>query len=87
MKNPNLRRLLILTQIAVTLVGIAFLLVASVLSGGGEMNFGGIGIIGPIPILIGAGSEASWLIILAAILTIAAMAVFVLLRRKMKTQV
>jgi len=64
-ENPNLRRLLILisTGIVVTLMDIAFLFVTSILLDGGQIDFGGIVIIGPIPILTGASPEASWLII------------------------
>ena len=64
-------------------VGIAVLLVASVIFGGSG-SVGGIILIGPIPIVFGAGTDATWLIAISVILTIASLILFLLLNRRAK---
>ena len=52
---------LVLLGITLVFVGIAVLIVASMVLGGSG-SVGGIILIGPIPIVFGAGPEAVWLI-------------------------
>ena len=54
-----------------TLLGVVFLVVASLLSGTGVTNVGGIIWVFPfLPIVFGAGPEAYWLILVAVLLAI-----------------
>ena len=50
-------------------VGVMLLILAG-LSSKGQLDFGGIIMIGPIPILIGYGQNAPWLILFAAVITV-----------------
>lgn len=54
------------------------LLILAGLTSNGQPDFGGIIIIGPIPILIGYGQNAPWLIVFAAVLTLVCLLFFVL---------
>ena len=58
--------------------GIILIAIASMFSDG-SVNFGGIIVIGPIPIIFGAGQSALLIILVAAILTIACLILFLLL--------
>jgi len=54
-----------------TLLGVVFLVVTSLLSGTGVTNVGGIIWVFPfLPIVFGAGPEAYWLILVAVLLAI-----------------
>jgi uncharacterized membrane protein len=55
-----------------------------VLSGGGSASFGGFILIGPIPIIFGAGPEATWLALFAMILGVISIVVFLIMRRKVE---
>ena len=52
----------------IVLAGIVVIMVAAMLSSSGSASFGGIIFIGPIPIVIGTGPSAQWLIPFAMIL-------------------
>jgi uncharacterized membrane protein len=62
-------------------VGLVLLIIAAVLSDGNSVSFGGFIIIGPLPIVFGAGPEAPWLILLTAIITALSVITFLILRR------
>jgi uncharacterized membrane protein len=66
----------------VILVGIMFIMVASLPSPGSNVSGGGIFLIGPIPIVFGYGQYSFWTIALAAILTIVVVVFFFLSRKK-----
>jgi uncharacterized membrane protein len=55
--------------ITLVFVGVAVLAVASVVFGGSG-SFGGAILIGPIPIVFGAGPDAVWLIAISIILSV-----------------
>jgi uncharacterized membrane protein len=76
-------RLLVFLILGITLVlvGIAVLVVASVFLGG-LGSVGGVILIGPVPIVFGAGSDAGWLIAVSTILTVVSVVVFLLLNRR-----
>jgi len=59
-------------------------LAISFLTPNGQTGFGGIIIIGPIPIIIGYGREAPWLVLFSVILTIVCITAFVLLWKREK---
>ena len=66
--------------IALVFIGVAVLVVAFVFLGGGSV--GGIVLIGPIPIVFGAGPEAGWLIAAGIILTIISIIWFLVLNKR-----
>jgi uncharacterized membrane protein len=48
----------------------------------GSISFGIIIFIGPFPMVVGAGPEATWMILLATILSILSIVIFLILRRE-----
>ncbi len=73
--------LLFILGFFIIFLGIIILVVAAVLSGG-STNFGALIFIGPIPIVIGAGPEATLMILLAIVLAVLAIIMFLVLHRK-----
>jgi len=63
-------------------VGIVILMVAAVLYGKGSVNFGAIIFIGPVPIVVGAGPEATWMVLFAIILAVLSIIMFLIIRRE-----
>jgi uncharacterized membrane protein len=76
-------RLLSFLVLGITLVfvGIAVLVVASVVLGGSG-SVGGVILIGPIPIVFGAGPDAGWLIAISIILTAVSVILFLVMNRR-----
>ena len=72
----------LLLGITLVFVGIAVLVVASLVLGGGSV--GGVILIGPIPIVFGAGPGAGLLIVLSIILTIISIIFFLVMNRRAK---
>jgi uncharacterized membrane protein len=73
----------LLLGIALVFIGIAVIVVVSVvLSGSGSV--GGIILIGPIPIVFGAGPDAGWLTVISIILTAVSVISFLILNRRQK---
>jgi uncharacterized membrane protein len=71
----------LLLGIALVFVGIAVLVIALlVLDGLGSV--GGIILIGPIPIIFGSGPDAGWLIVISLILSIASIALFLIMKKQ-----
>jgi uncharacterized membrane protein len=64
-----------------TFVGIVILTVATILYGEGSASFGALVFIGPIPIVVGAGSEAAWMVLFAIILAVLSVIMFLMMRR------
>ena len=64
-----------------TLIGIIILIVAAIFYGGGSANFVALIFIGPIPIVIGAGPQAGWMVLFAIILAVLSIIMFLLMRR------
>ena len=77
------RRFLVLFIIGFVIVfaGIIILMVATVLSGD-SVNFGALIFIGPFPIVVGAGPEATWMVLFAIILAVLDVIMFLMLRKK-----
>jgi uncharacterized membrane protein len=71
----------LLLGITLVFVGIAVLVVASVVLGGSG-SVGGVILIGPIPIVFGAGSDAGWLITVSIILTAVSIIFFLILNKR-----
>ena len=80
------RRLLgfLLLGITLVFVGVAVLVVASFVLGG-QGSVGGVILIGPIPIVFGAGPDAGWLIVISVILTVVSVSLFLVLNRRNRT--
>ena len=68
----------LLLGIALVFVGVAVLVVASVVLGGSG-SVGGVILIGPIPIVFGAGPDAGWLIAVSIVLTVVSIILFLLM--------
>jgi uncharacterized membrane protein len=69
--------------VALVFVGVAVIVVASVFfSGSGSV--GGVILIGPIPIVFGAGSDAGWLIAASILLTAVSIALFLIMNRRQR---
>jgi uncharacterized membrane protein len=79
------RRLFGLVVLGISLVfaGVAVIIAASALSGSSG-SVGGVILIGPIPIVFGAGPDAAWLILLSVILTIISVVLFLIMNRRVK---
>jgi uncharacterized membrane protein len=75
----------LLLGIALVFVGIAVLMVASVVLGGSG-SVGGIILIGPIPIVFGAGPNSVWLILISIILSVLSVTLFVFLSRQARKE-
>jgi len=71
----------LLLGITLVFVGIAVLVVASLILGGSG-SVGGVILIGPIPIVFGAGPDAGWLITISAILTVVSVVLFLVSNRR-----
>lgn len=66
----------------IILAGIIIMVAAALLSGEGTGGFGGFILIGPFPIVFGAGPGATWLALFAIILGILSVMLFLILWRK-----
>ena len=73
----------LLLGIALVFVGIAVIVVVSVVLGGSG-SVGGIILVGPIPIVFGAGPDAGWLIVISIIMTAVSIILFLILNRRQK---
>jgi uncharacterized membrane protein len=68
---------------ALVFIGMIVMMIASFTQSHGQTSGGAVILIGPIPIILGSGPESTWLIALAAIITMIALVVFLLARRKL----
>ncbi len=73
--------LVLISGFILVIVGIAVILVASVI-GGGSTSVGGVIFIGPFPIVFGAGPDALWLIVIGVAIAVLSVVVFIFMRRK-----
>jgi uncharacterized membrane protein len=65
-------------------VGIIVILIDAVLYGGGSASAGAIIFIGPFPIVIGAGPDATLIVLFSVILAVLSVVVFLVMNRKMR---
>jgi uncharacterized membrane protein len=49
---------------------------------GGQGSVGGVILVGPIPIVFGAGHDSGWLIAISLVLTVVSVILFLLLNRQ-----
>jgi uncharacterized membrane protein len=73
----------LLLGIVLVFVGIAVLVVTSIVLGGSG-SVGGIILIGPIPIVFGLGPNAGWLIVISLILTVASIVLFLIMNKRFR---
>lgn len=80
------RRLLGLLVVGFVLVfvGVAVVILVSAISGSGSVS--GVILIGPIPIVFGAGLDAVPLVLLGVIITIISLILFFIMNRRAKTE-
>ena len=71
----------LLLGIIFVFLGITVLVITSLVLGGSG-NVGGVILIGPIPIVFGAGSYSSWLIAISIILTVVSTVIFLVIHRQ-----
>jgi uncharacterized membrane protein len=71
----------LLLGITLVFVGIAILVVASFVFGGSG-SVGGVILIGPIPIVFGAGPDAGWLLAISVIFTVVSLILFLVMNRR-----
>jgi uncharacterized membrane protein len=74
--------ILFLAGFFTVLAGLLVLIIATVLYGSRSVNFGGVILIGPIPIVVGIGSDPIWTVLLAVILTVLSAILFLVPHRK-----
>jgi uncharacterized membrane protein len=65
-------------------VGITVVLAAAMLYGGGSANFGAVIFIGPFPIVIGAGPEATLMVLFGIILAVLSVIMLLVMSRRIK---
>jgi len=65
-------------------VGVAIILIATVLYGGSSANVGAVIFIGPFPIVIGAGPDVTWIILFSIILAVLSIVVLLVMNRKLR---
>lgn len=84
-ESSRFRNFLILFVIGFFIIfaGIIILIVAAVLSGG-SVDFGAVIFVGPFPIVVGAGPEATWMVLFAIILAVLSVIMFLILQREVK---
>jgi uncharacterized membrane protein len=68
----------------IVLSGIIVFVAAAILSGGGSADFGIVIFIGPIPIVLGAGPQATLLILFSIMLAALSITIFLLMRKRME---
>jgi uncharacterized membrane protein len=72
---------LFLLGFALIIIGTLFLAAFAFLYGKVQPSFGAVFIVGPIPIILGAGPHSAFVVMLAIILTILVIAFFLLTRK------
>jgi uncharacterized membrane protein len=65
-------------------VGIAVILVATVLYSGGSASAGAVIFIGPFPTVIGAGPDVTLIVLFSIILAVLSVVVFLVMNRKIR---
>jgi uncharacterized membrane protein len=76
--------LLLFLGFVLVVVGVAVILVASVLYGDGSVSGGAVIFIGPFPIVIGAGPDVTLIVLFSIILAVLSVVVFLVMNRKMR---
>jgi uncharacterized membrane protein len=80
--RPQKSLILFLIGFFIIFVGIIILMVTALLYDKGSVSFGTIIFIGPVPIIVGAGPEATWVVLFAIILAVLSTIMFLIIRRE-----
>jgi uncharacterized membrane protein len=82
-KTGGLQRFFTLFVIGFSLffIGAMILMIAALFSDG-SASFGAIIFIGPFPIVVGVGPEATWMILFAVVLAVLTVLMFFIMRRE-----
>jgi uncharacterized membrane protein len=75
--------LLFMAGFALVFIGVLILIVASAFGGNSSASAGIVIFIGPFPIVLGAGPDAAWLILISVILAAISLVLFLVMRRKL----
>ncbi len=73
---------LFLFGLVLMFVGVVVIVVSALVAGDANVSGGAIVFVGPVPIILGAGTDAFLAIVLAAVLTIIGFVVFFWMRRQ-----
>jgi uncharacterized membrane protein len=68
--------LLLISGFILAIVGFAILLISGIFLDGGSVSGGAVIFIGPIPIIIGAGANATWIIFFSIVIAILSVLMF-----------
>jgi len=79
--KPQKYLILFIIGFFIILLGIIILMVATMLYGKGSENFGAVIFIWPVPIVFGAGQQATWMILFAVILAVLSIIMFLIMRK------
>jgi uncharacterized membrane protein len=80
--RPQKFLILFILGFFIVCLGIIILMVAALLYGKDAANFGAIIFIGPVPIIVGTGPEAAWMVLFAIILAVLSIIMFLIMRRE-----
>jgi uncharacterized membrane protein len=78
--------LLLISGLILASVGFA-ILIAGILLDGGSVSGGAVIFIGPIPIIIGAGVDVTWIIFFSIVIAILSVLMFFVISRKRKFEI
>ena len=76
--------LLLISGFILAFVGFAILLIAGIFLNGGSVSGGAVIFIGPIPIIIGAGVNATWILLFSVVIAILSVLMFFIISRRRK---
>ena len=75
---------LLILGFVLVFVGMAVIFVAAALYGGGSASAGAVIFIGPFPIVIGAGPDATLIILFSIIMAVLSVVLFLVMNRRMR---
>ena len=76
--------LLLISGFVLIFVGITFILIAMVFYGGGSASAGVVIFIGPFPIVIGAGPDATLIVLFSIIIAVLSVVVFLVMNKRVR---
>ena len=76
--------LLLIGGVVLVIVGVAVIVVASVFYGTVSASAGVVIFIGPFPIVIGAGSDVTWMVLFSVSLAVLSVVVFLVMNRRVR---
>jgi uncharacterized membrane protein len=76
--------LLLISGFVLVFVGIAVIFIAAVLCSGGSASAGAVIFIGPFPIVIGAGPDATLIILFSIVIAVLSVVVFLVMNKRVR---